>query len=268
MKFLRLLFLASSLACLASFSAQASDGLSLKKEDLHIKMEQPNLPATKNYEYLEQIKKLKKSQDYAKKTYNPTLELNALEKLALISGRSSKEYLIAYVRFKVNQGGKAREEAKEAVDKLCKMGKYTYECIQGKALYDISSPQMKIKLQSFNMHETNRDYEAAVKDMDELMGIPLEHSLRHRYFVMMGNIEGREREAITGLEAIVKEDPTDSTFKFEVKKDINTFKAQLLANQAIKVIDDTKKSTVAQNKLKKQSALILTTLMLLTGKKF
>ena len=48
MKFLRLLFLASSLACLASFSAQASDGLSLKKEDLHIKMEQPNLPATKN----------------------------------------------------------------------------------------------------------------------------------------------------------------------------------------------------------------------------
>lgn len=84
------------------------------------------------------------------------------------------------------------------------MGKYTYECIQGKALYDISSPQMKIKLQSFNMHETNRDYEAAVKDMDELMGIPLEHSLRHRYFVMMGNIEGREREAITGLEAIVK----------------------------------------------------------------
>ena len=113
MKFLRLLFLASSLACLASFSAQASDGLSLKKEDLHIKMEQPNLPATKNYEYLEQIKKLKKSQDYAKKTYNPTLELNALEKLALISGRSSKEYLIAYVRFKVNQGGKTREEAKE-----------------------------------------------------------------------------------------------------------------------------------------------------------
>lgn len=98
------------------------------------------------------------------------------------------------------------------------MGKYTYECIQGKALYDISSPQMKIKLQSFNMHETNRDYEAAVKDMNELMGIPLEHSLRHRYFVMMGNIEGREREAITGLEAIVKEDPTDSTFKFEVKK--------------------------------------------------
>ena len=68
MKFLRLLFLASSLACLASFSAQASDGLSLKKEDLHIKMEQPNLPATNNYEYLEQIKKLKKSQDYAKKT--------------------------------------------------------------------------------------------------------------------------------------------------------------------------------------------------------
>ena len=68
---------------------------------------------------------------------------------------------------------------------------------------------------------------------------------------MMGNIEGREREAITGLEAIVKEDPTDSTFKFEVKKDINTFKAQLLANQAIKVIDDTKQSTVAQNKLKK-----------------
>lgn len=251
MKFLRLLFLASSLACLASFSAQASDGLSLKKEDLHIKMEQPKLPATKNYEYLEQIKKLKKSQDYAKKTYNPTLELNALEKLALISGRSSKEYLIAYVRFKVNQGGKAREEAKEAVDKLCKMGKYTYECIQGKALYDISSPQMKIKLQSFNMHETNRDYEAAVKDMNELMGIPLEHSLRHRYFVMMGNIEEREREAITGLEAILKEDPTDSTFKFEVKKDINTFKAQLLANQAIKVIDDTKQSTVAQNKLKK-----------------
>ena len=101
MKFLRLLFLASSLACLASFNAQASEGLSLKKEDLHIKMEQPNLPATKNYEYLEQIKKLKKSQDYAKKTYNPILELNALEKLALISGRSSKEYLIAYVRFKV-----------------------------------------------------------------------------------------------------------------------------------------------------------------------
>ena len=60
MKFLRLLFLASSLACLASFSAQASDGLSLKKEDLHIKMEQPNLTATKNYEYLEQIKKLKR----------------------------------------------------------------------------------------------------------------------------------------------------------------------------------------------------------------
>ena len=80
MKFLRLLFLASSLACLASFNAQASEGLSLKKEDLHIKMEQPNLPATKNYEYLEQIKKLKKSQDYAKKTYNPILELNALEK--------------------------------------------------------------------------------------------------------------------------------------------------------------------------------------------
>ena len=180
MKFLRLLFLASSLACLASFSAQASDGLSLKKEDLHIKKEQPNLPATKNYEYLEQIKKLKKSQDYAKKTYNPTLELNALEKLALISGRSSKEYLIAYVRFKVNQGGKAREEAKEAVDKLCKMGKYTYECIQGKALYDISSPQMKIKLQSFNMHETNRDYEATIVSVDGAIASPTAFLSRYR----------------------------------------------------------------------------------------
>ena len=92
MKFLRLLFLASSLACLASFNAQASDGLSLKKEDLHIKMEQPNLPATKNYEYLEQIKKLKKSQDYAKKTYNPTLELNALEKIDYIDEKNYNFY--------------------------------------------------------------------------------------------------------------------------------------------------------------------------------
>ncbi len=251
MKFLRLCFLAGVISCSALFNAQASDSLSLKKDDLQIRMEQPNLPAIKSSEFLEQVKKLRKSQDYAKKNYNPTLELNALEKLALVSGRSSKEYLIAYVRFKVNQGGKAREEAKEAIEKLCKMGKYSYECIQGKALYDISSPQMKIKLQSFNMHETNRDYEAAVKDMDELMGIPLEHSLRHRYFVMMGNIEGRESEAIAGLESIVSEDPTDSNFKFEVMKDINTFRAQLLANQAIKVIDDPKQSTTAQNNLKK-----------------
>lgn len=243
--------MAGLISCLTSSYVLADEVVPIKKDDLQIKIEQPNLPSVRNSEFLEQVRKLKKSQEYAKKNYNPTLELNALEKLALISGRSSKEYLIAYVRFKVNQGGKAREEAKEAVDKLCKMGKFTYECIQGKAIYDISSPQMKIKLQSFNMHETNRDYEAAVKDMDELMGIPLEHSLRHRYYVMMGNIEGRESEAINGLESIVKEDPTDSTFRFEVLKDINSFKAQLLANRAIKIIDDPKQSAAAQTNLKK-----------------
>ena len=199
----------------------------------------------------EQMGKLYKVEEYAKQYSNPTLELSALKKMALVSGTSSKEYLMAYIRFKVNQGGKNREEALKSIKKLCAMDPSSYECVQGNALYQVTSNEMRMKLQSFVMHETNRDYQAAVDDMNAALGIPVEHNLRYRYYMMLGNIDGKENEAVLGLEKIVAEDPTNGTFKFAVMQSINELKAQGLANSAMHEIDDPKLKKSAQNKLRK-----------------
>lgn len=200
-----------------------------------------------------QIEQLNKTQDYAKKSYNNVLEAYALDKLGLIKGKGSKEYLLAFIRFKLNQGGASRKEATKAIDKVCTLDKGSYECVQAKALLDITSSQKRLKLQPFYMHETNRDYKAAVLDIQKVFegGVPVEHDLRYRYYMMLGNIEGYENEAIIGLDKIYSEIPYDTTLKIQILKDIGTFKAQKLANLALTKIDDPKQSIKAQNNLEK-----------------
>ena len=188
-----------------------------------------------------QIAKLQENADFAKDVYNPNIELSALQKLGLVKGTSSKEYLIEFIRYKVKLGGKNREEAKAALDKLCELEKDSYECVQGTALYDLSSPQMKLKLQTFSMHEDHRNYVEAVKYLHDLMGVPVEHELRFRYYKMLGNIEGSENEAIRGLVGIADEIPRDTALKFAVKKTIIRFKANYYANRGIKNIDNNSK---------------------------
>lgn len=198
----------------------------------------------------EQVERLQSQAEFAKNVYNPTIELSALQKLALIKGSSSREYLIEFIRYKVKLGGKNRDEAKEALDKLCALDSTGYECIQGTALYELSSPQMKLKLQTFSMHEDHRNYKEGVEYLNNLMGIPVEHELRYRYYMMLGNVFGSENEAIRGLEGIIREIPRDSQLKMAAKQAVIRFRANAIASRALKTIDN--ESTV----LKSQDALV------------
>ena len=209
-------------------------------------------PAFNTQHIKEQIQELNKTKDFAKQSFNPILEAYALDKLGLVKGKNSREYLMAFIRFKLNQGGAARTEGIEASDKLCHAQKASFECVQSQALVEVTSSNMKMKLQPFYMHETNKDYEAAVMDIQNTFnGEPVEHNLRYRYYKMLGNIEGRENEAIVGLQRIFDEIPYETNFKVQLLKDIGTFKAQALANTALKEIDDPKTTTTAQKKLEK-----------------
>lgn len=192
--------------------------------------------------------RLEAARDYAAVNSNVALEMNALDKLALVKGRSSSEYLFAALTFKLKQGGKARQEAQEDLDKLCALDPKSYECVQGKARFNLSSPQMKVRLQPFYMHENNDDYEAAVKDINEIFldAPPLEHELRLRYYNMMGRITGRELEAASGLANMLRELPEDSAMARQVKLLSNSFHAGGLATSALSDIDDPKKAKRAQ----------------------
>lgn len=155
----------------------------------------------------------------AQKNSDATLELAALNRLALISGTNSQEYRIALIRHKLKLGGKDRKEAKELIDRLCTARADAFECVQGQALYEITSQEMRLKLQSFSMYEKNQDYEHAVEALDEIFKgrPPKEHNLAMRYYAMMGNIEGREEEALSGLETIYREEPENSPLQLRIK---------------------------------------------------
>ena len=121
-------------------------------------------PAFNTQHIKEQINELNKTKDFAKQSFNPILEAYALDKLGLVKGKNSREYLMAFIRFKLNQGGAARTEGIEASDKLCHAQKASFECVQSQALVEVTSSNMKMKLQPFYMHETNKDYDSSVED--------------------------------------------------------------------------------------------------------
>src|SRR5574344_215199 len=202
-----------------------------------------------------QLVELHKTEDFARRNYNEAIELSALNKIALVSGKSSREYLMALVKFKLKQGANGRDDALNAINKMCASNAKSYECLQSKALFDVSSSQMKMKLQNFTMHEEHKDYQAAVDAMNDILGIPFEHNLRYRYYSLMGNIEGRENEAVDGLEKILRETPYESAFTREIERTQLVFRAQGLANKAIREIDDPFKAKVAQQSLEKALSL-------------
>lgn len=196
-----------------------------------------------------QLEQLHKTEDFARRNYNESIELSALNKIALVSGKSSGDYLMALVKFKLKQGAKGRDEAKIAIDKMCATDSSSYECLQSRALFEVSSSKMKMKLQNFTMHEEHKDYQAAVDAMNDILGIPFEHGLRFRYYSLMGNIEGKETQAVLGLEKILDEIPYESAFTNQIRRAKLRFKAQGLANKAIKEIDDPIKAKTAQMSL-------------------
>jgi len=199
--------------------------------------------------YLEISKK--RALDYV----DPVLEQSVLERLALLKGSSSHEYLLELIRYQLKQGAAFKDKVNEEIKKICEASDKSFECIQASALNELSSSQMKIKLKTFAMYETNRDYENAVKAIDELFGEPpKEHSLRLRYFSMMGNIEGREKEAIRGLKSIIAEDPYDSVIKFSAKKQLNSFTALDKANRALQLLKNDSSKTLAEKLLKEAIA--------------
>src|SRR5574344_448437 len=99
-----------------------------------------------------QLVELHKTEDFARRNYNEAIELSALNKIALVSGKSSREYLMALVKFKLKQGANGRDDALNAINKMCASNAKSYECLQSKDLFDVSSSQMKMKLQNFTMH--------------------------------------------------------------------------------------------------------------------
>ena len=199
--------------------------------------------------YLEISKK--RALDYV----DPVLEQSVLERLALLKGSSSHEYLLELIRYQLKQGAAFKDKVNEEIKKICEVSDKSCECIQASALNELSSSQMKIKLKTFAMYETNRDYENAVKAIDDLFGEPpKEHSLRLRYFSMMGNIEGREKEAIRGLKSIIAEDPYDSVIKFSARKQLNSFTALDKANRALQLLKNDSNKALAERLLKEAIA--------------
>lgn len=199
--------------------------------------------------YLEISKK--RALDYV----DPVLEQSVLERLALLKGSSSHEYLLELIRYQLKQGAAFKDKVNEEIKKICEVSDKSFECIQASALNELSASQMKIKLKTFAMYETNHDYENAVRAIDEIFGEPpKEHSLRLRYFSMMGNIEGREKEAIRGLKTIIAEDPYDSVIKFSAKKQLNSFTALDKANRALQLLKNDSNKPLAERLLKEAIA--------------
>lgn len=196
-----------------------------------------------------QLNVLRKNEEYGRRYFNEAIEQSALDKIALVSGANSKVYMLAFVKFKLKQGQKGREEALVAINKRCSSDNSSYECVQAKAMCDMADPQMKMKLQNFIFNEEHRNYKEAVSAMDEVLGIPVEHELRYRYYVMMGNIVKREIEAIHGLEKIIREIPYETAFASQVRKTLISLKASHKANIAIANIDNKKTSALAQKQL-------------------
>ena len=196
----------------------------------------------------------KKALDYV----DPVLEVSVLERLALIKGSSSQEYILELIRYQLKQGASYKEKVKEEIKHLCEIDEKSFGCRQASALYELSSSEMKIKLKTFSMYETNRDYENAVKTLEEIFGkAPEEHTLRLRFYSMMGNIEGREKEAIKGLRDIIAEDPYDSVNKMNAQKLLNNFTALDKANTALGYLKNNQNTMLSEKLL--QEAIASTT---------
>lgn len=250
-KLLNLSVLLMSL-CLTGASASGFDYAKryskdgLLQSDSAITISYPSKPTNKAKL---QLNALRKNEEYGRRYFNDAIEQSALDKIALVSGANSKVYMLAFVKFKLKQGQKGREEALAAINSRCKNDNSSYECVQAKAMYDIADPKMKMKLQNFIFNEEHRNYEEAVKAMDEVLGIPVEHELRYRYYVMMGNIVKREVQAIHGLEKIIREIPYETAFASQVRKTLISLKASHKANIAIANIDNKQTSALAQKQL-------------------
>ncbi|MGN0916469.1 MAG: cellulose synthase subunit BcsC-related outer membrane protein [Succinivibrio sp.] len=207
---------------------------------------------TKNSENVMQQKLLERNRKYGRNNFNQGIERDALNKLALIKGRASAEYLHASIAYKLKLGGKGREEAKAEIEKLCSIAPASYECMQSQALFSVTDPKMRVKLQPFYMHVTNHDFEKAVADIDNIFqDEPYEHNLRLAYYSAMGYVEGREKEAVKGLRKMLFEIPGESSLKTSISEKIREYSAHGLANSALPKLKNKNLSKAAVADIKK-----------------
>lgn len=210
---------------LSSFIILASLGL----------LNSSSMAATDNEQFNEHRILLEKQAVFATKHKNLSLEQAALSRLALIMNNDSPEYRLMFIRSLFRQGGNAKDAATLHIRDLCNRFSDSFACKQAKALEEINTAEMKLKLQPFYMYETNSNYIEAVKAIEDLFGgAPIEEGLRFRYLIMLGHVEGRENEAIRGLKTIMDEDPSNTYLATQIPALINTFRVNGLTNSAIR----------------------------------
>lgn len=175
---------------------------------------------------------------YAQQILDQDLERTVLMKLAMLMDSSSPYYRLLDIQSRIRMGGAHRRNAADSIDSLCHDTGNGLHCTEARSYYLVNDDAMKVRLSAFNMHETNDDYENAVKDLDEIFGgVPEEVNLRLRYYNMMGHIEGRELEAAVGLEKIMQEFPENSLFSRRIPPLVKNFRAMDLGNRGIKLIN-------------------------------
>ena len=197
-------------------------------------------------EIREQQEFLERQNFVAREYGNYQLEIYALRKLELIKGTNSPSYRLHLIRSMLRNGKTPRREIEELAGRLCTDTPETFECRQAKAILEVYSREMRMKLQAFNMHETNSDYENAVKDIDEIFGgAPAEEGLRFRYYSLMGNIDGRQQEAIAGLKEMKKQDPENIYLSRQIDELVAAYTASGYAYEGLKNIHDPSKKQLA-----------------------
>lgn len=189
-------------------------------------------------------------------THDIGLENSALDRLALITGSNSPKYRLMVIRSRIRSGVDNRKAIEDLITNLCTDLPDSFACEQAQAIYTITSSDMHLKLQPFFMYETNSNYAKAVEEIETIFGgAPIEEGLRYRYFIMLGNIEGREQEAINGLAAMGKVDPDNFYLAKTTKTHITKFSANKLANKAFNIIHNPLKVKLAQEKLEQAIAM-------------
>lgn len=185
-----------------------------------------------------QIDTLQRSIDLARKMSDRELEDQSIRRLKLITD-SSPAWSLYYIRMLNARGGKDRESTKKLTDDLCRAYPSSFECSQAKASYEVTSPAMRLKLQSFYMHETNSQFDEAVADLKKIFGKsgPLEEDLRWRYFNAMSQTPNMAQTAVAGFEKMLEDDPFDLRLRERTFKVINSVKAQIAAEHGISLIN-------------------------------
>lgn len=200
---------------------------------------------------LEQKSFLEEQNFFAQKKYDKELEKTALYKLSLILDRRSPYYRLLEIQHRIREGGKSRESAYEDIEILCSESGSDYECREAKEFYSVTDSAMRVRLQPFFMHETNGAWELAVKDLEDIYsGPPLEDNLRLRYFLAMGNIEGREYEAVKGIDNLLATASKNTYLTKKAQAERHNILASGYANEGLRLIKDAKTEAMGIAKIK------------------